>query len=212
MVRFVGMAWRSSSDHESPGGAREPVSTATLVTSKDSESHTNIRKNIFAEAELIYNFGTYSYQVGLVVLQTSDHRGIEVAHQLRSEAKLTAPPLREIQPPSPMAKDLQSRFLFVVIALLSVAAVVFAWINFQKDREIVHALRRRVVGRERRPPASTAGGCKRSGREGRRQAGRLSGRRRRPHDHQRRQPGAADLPHRSLVENHLLAGSPGDSD
>ena len=35
----------------------------------------------------------------------------------------------------PMAKDLQSRFLFVVIALLSVAAVVFAWINFQKDRE-----------------------------------------------------------------------------
>src|SRR5215471_12457100 len=34
-----------------------------------------------------------------------------------------------------MAKDLQSRFLFVVIALLSVTAVVFAWINFQKDRE-----------------------------------------------------------------------------
>ena len=34
-----------------------------------------------------------------------------------------------------MAKDLQSRFLFVVIALLSVAAVVFAWINFQKDRD-----------------------------------------------------------------------------
>jgi len=34
-----------------------------------------------------------------------------------------------------MARDLQSRFLFVVIALLSVAAVVFAGINFQKDRE-----------------------------------------------------------------------------
>jgi len=34
-----------------------------------------------------------------------------------------------------MARDLQSRFLFVVIALLSVAAVVFAWINFQKDRQ-----------------------------------------------------------------------------
>jgi PAS domain S-box-containing protein len=34
-----------------------------------------------------------------------------------------------------MAKDLQSRFLFVVIALLSVAAVVFAWINFQKEHE-----------------------------------------------------------------------------
>src|SRR5271166_6728309 len=38
--------------------------------------------------------------------------------------------------PGPMARDLQSRFLFVVIALLSVAAVVFAWINFQKDREV----------------------------------------------------------------------------
>ena len=34
-----------------------------------------------------------------------------------------------------MAKDLQSRFLFVVLALLSVAAVVFAWINFQKDAD-----------------------------------------------------------------------------
>ena len=39
-----------------------------------------------------------------------------------------------IQPPDTMAKDLQSRFVFVVIALLSVTAVVFAWINFQKDR------------------------------------------------------------------------------
>ena len=34
-----------------------------------------------------------------------------------------------------MARDLQSRFLFVVIALLSVAALVFAWINFQKEGE-----------------------------------------------------------------------------
>ena len=49
--------------------------------------------------------------------------------------RIRAPLLRETQPPSPMAKDLQSRLLFVVIALLSVAAVVFAWINFQKDRE-----------------------------------------------------------------------------
>ncbi len=56
-------------------------------------------------------------------------------HHKDERAKLTAPPVREIQPPSPMAKDLQSRFLFVVIALLSVAAVAFAWINFQKDRE-----------------------------------------------------------------------------
>jgi two-component system, NtrC family, sensor kinase len=43
--------------------------------------------------------------------------------------------VRENQPTSPMAKDLQSRFLFVVLAMLSVAAVVFGWINFQKDRE-----------------------------------------------------------------------------
>ncbi len=42
---------------------------------------------------------------------------------------------REHQPPSPMARDLQSRFFAVLLALLSVAAVVFAWINFQKDRE-----------------------------------------------------------------------------
>ncbi len=56
-------------------------------------------------------------------------------HNKFERVPLTAPTFREAQPPSPMAKDLQSRFLFVVIALLSVAAVAFAWINFQKDRE-----------------------------------------------------------------------------
>ena len=34
-----------------------------------------------------------------------------------------------------MARDLQSRFFALLLALLSVAAIVFAWINFQKDRE-----------------------------------------------------------------------------
>ena len=34
-----------------------------------------------------------------------------------------------------MARDLQTRFFAVFLALLSVAAVVFAWINFQKERE-----------------------------------------------------------------------------
>jgi two-component system, NtrC family, sensor kinase len=34
-----------------------------------------------------------------------------------------------------MARDLQSRFFALLLALLSVAALVFAWINFQKDRE-----------------------------------------------------------------------------
>ena len=56
-------------------------------------------------------------------------------HSNNGFAPSIAPLLRDTQPPSPMARDLQSRFLFVVIALLSVAVVVFAWINFQKDRE-----------------------------------------------------------------------------
>ena len=34
-----------------------------------------------------------------------------------------------------MARDLQTRFFAVILALLSVAAIVFAWINFQKERE-----------------------------------------------------------------------------
>ncbi len=42
---------------------------------------------------------------------------------------------RDDYPPGPMARDLQSRFLAVLLALISVAAVVFAWINFQKDRQ-----------------------------------------------------------------------------
>ena len=41
------------------------------------------------------------------------------------------------QPPAAMAKDLQTRFFAVFLALLSVAAIVFAWINFQKEREFV---------------------------------------------------------------------------
>jgi two-component system, NtrC family, sensor kinase len=41
------------------------------------------------------------------------------------------------QPAAPMVKDLQTRFFAVFLALLSVAAIVFAWINFQKDREFI---------------------------------------------------------------------------
>jgi two-component system, NtrC family, sensor kinase len=36
-----------------------------------------------------------------------------------------------------MATDLRTRFFAVFLALLSVAAIVFAWINFQKEREFV---------------------------------------------------------------------------
>ena len=39
------------------------------------------------------------------------------------------------QPVALMNRDLQTRFFAVFLALLSVAAVVFACINFQKDRE-----------------------------------------------------------------------------
>src|SRR5271165_645501 len=46
--------------------------------------------------------------------------------------------VRQVQrPPAPMARDLQTRFLAVILALLSVAAVIFAWINFQKESEFV---------------------------------------------------------------------------
>src|SRR5208283_3635518 len=44
---------------------------------------------------------------------------------------------RAHQPPAAMARDLQTRFFAVFLALLSVAAVAFAWINFQKDQEFV---------------------------------------------------------------------------
>jgi PAS domain S-box-containing protein len=42
---------------------------------------------------------------------------------------------RLFQPRSSMPKDLQNRFVAVLLALVSVAAVVFAWINFQKSSE-----------------------------------------------------------------------------
>ena len=49
-----------------------------------------------------------------------------------------SPPLRRVERPRAlMAKDLQTRFFAVFLALLSVAAIVFAWINFQKEREFV---------------------------------------------------------------------------
>jgi two-component system NtrC family sensor kinase len=50
-------------------------------------------------------------------------------------ANLVAREPRGSQPPAPMARELQSRLLALLLALLSVAAIVFASINFQKDRE-----------------------------------------------------------------------------
>ena len=64
--------------------------------------------------------------------------GASVASKLHSNdapVGVTPPVRRTNQPPAPMARDLQTRFFAVILALLSVAAVVFAWINFQKERE-----------------------------------------------------------------------------
>jgi len=48
-----------------------------------------------------------------------------------------APVRRAHQPPAAMATELRTRFFAVFLALLSVAAIAFAWINFQKEQEFV---------------------------------------------------------------------------
>ncbi len=61
-----------------------------------------------------------------------------MASQLLNDGRLVGviPPVRlPHQPPAPMDRDLQTRFVAIFLALLSVAAIAFAWINFQKDRE-----------------------------------------------------------------------------
>src|SRR5512146_2537497 len=40
-----------------------------------------------------------------------------------------------VPPHRPMTKDTQVRFVAVVLALVTVAAGVFGWINFQKERQ-----------------------------------------------------------------------------
>ena len=56
---------------------------------------------------------------------------------MHSETRAEVSPLSgQLRPaPAPMAKDLQNRLFAVVLALISVAAITFAWINFQKERE-----------------------------------------------------------------------------
>src|ERR1035437_1203641 len=69
---------------------------------------------------------------------TTQSAGASVASKLQSNDAPVGviPPVRRThQPPAPMARDLQTRFFAVILALLSVAAVVFSWINFQKERE-----------------------------------------------------------------------------
>ncbi len=38
-------------------------------------------------------------------------------------------------PDPPMDRTLQTRFFAVFLALVSITAIIFAWINFQKDQE-----------------------------------------------------------------------------
>jgi two-component system, NtrC family, sensor kinase len=64
--------------------------------------------------------------------------GKAVAPQLQRKTKpveVCSLPYRTSQPPAPMARDLQTRVFAIILALLSVAAIAFAWINFQKERE-----------------------------------------------------------------------------
>ena len=58
-----------------------------------------------------------------------------MAAKLLTEDRLAGlvPPVRP--DPQPMNRELQTRFFAIFLALLSVAAIVFACINFQKDRE-----------------------------------------------------------------------------
>src|SRR5208337_2090625 len=101
--------------------------------------------------------------------------------------------VRQVQrPPAPMARDLQTRFFAVILALLSVAAVIFGWINFQKDREFV-------------APYDGVWWVE----DGGHQEGRSSGCHQWARRCQRRQLGAAALPRGSLVEGEVLAGAPG---
>src|ERR1035438_962911 len=61
-----------------------------------------------------------------------------VAPELQSlERREGVPPPanRAHQPPAPMARDLQTRLFAIILAMVSVAAIAFAWINFQKENE-----------------------------------------------------------------------------
>ena len=61
-----------------------------------------------------------------------------VASELHSKTWPTGPHVGEPRLPQPqtdMARDLQTRFFAVILALVSVAAIAFAWINFQKEHE-----------------------------------------------------------------------------
>ena len=64
--------------------------------------------------------------------------GSQLAHGVQEEAmgRGLAPRGQPSAPPSPlMTKDAQVRFVAIALALLTITAAVFAWINFQKERQ-----------------------------------------------------------------------------
>ena len=120
-----------------------------------------------------------------------------------------APVRRAHQPPPAMASDLRTRFFAVFLALISVAAIAFAWINFQKEREFVapydgvwwvedgeHLRAERV---DADGPGQKAGIKK----------GDFVVAVDEPQYWQCRQPGAATLSRGRVVEGKLFAGAPG---
>ncbi len=127
-----------------------------------------------------------------------------VASQLHTDHRSASGDVRGPRgalPPTPMAKDLQSRFFAVLLALLSVAAVVFAGINFQKDREYstpYDGVWWVEDGGHLRAQRVDVNGA---GTKGRHQAGRPAGRSGRPQYQQCRQPGAAAIPRGHLVQH-----------
>ena len=63
-----------------------------------------------------------------------------MASKLLNDSRLVGavPQVRLASQPAPsMDRGLQSRFVAVCLVLLSAAAITFAWINFQKDREYI---------------------------------------------------------------------------
>ena len=67
------------------------------------------------------------------------------------------PPAGSGPAPKPMNRESQARFVAVLLFLLTVAAVVFAGFNFQKERESTAPGRWRLVGGAQRPPGCRAG-------------------------------------------------------
>ena len=109
--------------------------------------------------------------------------------------------------PKPMNRESQARFVAVLLFLLTVAAVVFAGFNFEKEREsavpddgvwwIEHGGRLVADRIDPNGPGAKAGI----------KAGRPAGLHQRPGNQEHSRSGAPDVPNWRLVEGRLLAES-----